>query len=164
MLVLTRKLDEQILIGDNVKITVIKVRNNQVRLGISAPRDVRVLRGELEPKETEMIIDLDLEDDQDADASQALLQTTAEMEASYRPEKARKPATKTRATEASNRVSKMLPTSNEPSRIVDTTETTGTVSSDGSAPSLSLFSGKVNRRTGEGSLKRSPLAGYFTAP
>lgn len=47
MLVLSRKVDEQILIGDDIKITVVKIRNNQIRLGISAPRDVRVLRGEL---------------------------------------------------------------------------------------------------------------------
>lgn len=59
MLVLTRKQDEQILIGDDVVITVIKIRNNQIRLGISAPRDVRVLRGELEAKVTEVTIDLD---------------------------------------------------------------------------------------------------------
>jgi carbon storage regulator CsrA len=48
MLVLTRKIDEQIKIGDDITITVIKLRNNQIRLGIEAPRDVRVLRAELE--------------------------------------------------------------------------------------------------------------------
>lgn len=52
MLVLTRKIDEQIKIGDDITITIIKLRNNQIRIGIDAPRDVRVLRGELEPKET----------------------------------------------------------------------------------------------------------------
>lgn len=48
MLVLTRKTDEQILIGDNIKITLIRVRGNSVRIGIDAPRDVRIVRGELE--------------------------------------------------------------------------------------------------------------------
>ena len=51
MLVLTRKTDEQIVIGDDIKITLIRVRGNTVRLGIEAPRDVRILRGELEPEE-----------------------------------------------------------------------------------------------------------------
>ena len=47
MLVLSRKQKQEILIGDNVKITVLKVKGNTVRLGIEAPRDVHVLRGEL---------------------------------------------------------------------------------------------------------------------
>lgn len=49
MLVLTRKLNEQIRIGDDVTITVIRVKGNTVRLGIEAPRSTRVVRGELEP-------------------------------------------------------------------------------------------------------------------
>ncbi len=51
MLVLTRKIDEQIVIGDDIKITLIRVRGNTVRLGIEAPRDVRIVRSELEPVE-----------------------------------------------------------------------------------------------------------------
>ncbi|MEM9643592.1 MAG: carbon storage regulator CsrA [Planctomycetota bacterium] len=47
MLVLTRKTDEQILIGDDIKITLIRVKGNQVRIGIDAPREIRVVRGEL---------------------------------------------------------------------------------------------------------------------
>lgn len=47
MLVLTRKQNQEILIGDNIKITVLKTKGNTVRLGIEAPRDVNVLRGEL---------------------------------------------------------------------------------------------------------------------
>ncbi len=49
MLVLTRKLDEQILIGEDIKVTLLRVRGNTVRLGIEAPRDVRIVRAELEP-------------------------------------------------------------------------------------------------------------------
>ncbi|MGB7347700.1 MAG: carbon storage regulator [Pirellulaceae bacterium] len=51
MLVLTRKLNEEILIGDNVKVTLIRVRGNTVRIGIEAPKEVRIVRGELEPLE-----------------------------------------------------------------------------------------------------------------
>ena len=52
MLVLSRKQNQEIHIGDQVKITVLKVKGNTVRLGIEAPRSVRVVRGELPPRET----------------------------------------------------------------------------------------------------------------
>ena len=47
MLVLSRKQNQEIIIGDNIKITVVKMKGNTVRLGIEAPREVNVLRGEL---------------------------------------------------------------------------------------------------------------------
>ncbi len=47
MLVLTRKQNEKIQIGDNITITVIRTKGKAVRLGIDAPRDINVLRGEL---------------------------------------------------------------------------------------------------------------------
>lgn len=47
MLVLTRKPQEKIRIGDGITITVIKTKGSGVRLGIEAPADVPVLRGEL---------------------------------------------------------------------------------------------------------------------
>lgn len=47
MLVLTRKLGENIRIGTNVKITVLEVRSGQVKLGIDAPPDVKVHREEI---------------------------------------------------------------------------------------------------------------------
>ena len=47
MLVLTRKLGENIRIGDSVKITVLEVRSGQVKLGIEAPPDVKVHREEI---------------------------------------------------------------------------------------------------------------------
>ncbi|HUE72078.1 MAG TPA: carbon storage regulator [Pirellulaceae bacterium] len=47
MLVLTRKLQERIKIGENVTITVLRVKGNAVRIGIEAPRSVRVIRAEL---------------------------------------------------------------------------------------------------------------------
>ncbi|MCL4207365.1 MAG: carbon storage regulator [Pirellulaceae bacterium] len=47
MLVLTRKLQEKIHIGDNVTITIVRIQGNTVRVGIEAPQDVRVVRGEI---------------------------------------------------------------------------------------------------------------------
>ena len=46
MLVLSRKPDETIVIGDEIKVSVLSVRGKQVRLGIDAPRDVAVNREE----------------------------------------------------------------------------------------------------------------------
>jgi carbon storage regulator len=47
MLVLTRQVDEDICIGSDVRVRVLSVRGNQVRLGIQAPRNVSVHRAEL---------------------------------------------------------------------------------------------------------------------
>lgn len=47
MLVLSRKRNESIIIGDDVKITVVDVRGDKVRLGIEAPKDIPVHRMEI---------------------------------------------------------------------------------------------------------------------
>ncbi len=47
MLVLSRKKDEKIVIGDSIKLMVIEIRGDKVRLGIEAPRDVSVHREEV---------------------------------------------------------------------------------------------------------------------
>ena len=47
MLILTRRVGETLMIGDEVTVTVLTVRGNQVRIGISAPEEVVVLREEL---------------------------------------------------------------------------------------------------------------------
>ena len=47
MLVLSRQLDESIMIGDDIRITVVDIRGDKVRLGIEAPRDVSVHRHEV---------------------------------------------------------------------------------------------------------------------
>lgn len=47
MLVLSRRLGETLIIGDDVKITVLGISGNQVRLGIAAPKDVSVHREEV---------------------------------------------------------------------------------------------------------------------
>jgi len=48
MLVLSRKPGQKLQIGDNITITVLEVHGHVLRLGIEAPRDVRVLRAELQ--------------------------------------------------------------------------------------------------------------------
>ncbi|MEA5040813.1 MAG: carbon storage regulator CsrA [Clostridiaceae bacterium] len=53
MLVISRKAGEAVLIGDNLEISVLEVVGDKIKLGISAPRDVRVIRKEL--KETEQL-------------------------------------------------------------------------------------------------------------
>lgn len=47
MLVVSRKVGERILIGDSVVVTVVKVGNGGVRIGIEAPREMAVVREEL---------------------------------------------------------------------------------------------------------------------
>lgn len=47
MLVLSRKKDEKIIIGDNITLMVIEIRGDKVRLGIEAPKDVTVHREEV---------------------------------------------------------------------------------------------------------------------
>jgi len=47
MLILTRRVGESVMIGDNVTVTVLGVKGNQVRLGVNAPRDVAVHREEI---------------------------------------------------------------------------------------------------------------------
>lgn len=47
MLILTRRVGESLVIGDNVNVTVLGVKGNQVRIGVSAPKDVAVHREEI---------------------------------------------------------------------------------------------------------------------
>ncbi|GHV33571.1 hypothetical protein FACS18949_07870 [Clostridia bacterium] len=47
MLVLTRKLNQSITLGDNVRLTVLAIENDRVSIGVDAPREVRIFRSEL---------------------------------------------------------------------------------------------------------------------
>jgi carbon storage regulator len=48
MLVLSRKEGEQIVVGDNIRVTILAIKGNRVRLGLVAPPDVSILRQELD--------------------------------------------------------------------------------------------------------------------
>lgn len=47
MLVLTRKVGERVLIGDDIELTVLEVKGDSIRLGIQAPRETRIQRAEI---------------------------------------------------------------------------------------------------------------------
>lgn len=47
MLILTRKVGESLLIGDDVEITVLSIRGSQVKLGVKAPKEIAVHREEI---------------------------------------------------------------------------------------------------------------------
>jgi carbon storage regulator len=47
MLILTRRVGESLMIGDEVNVTVLGIRGNQVRIGVDAPKDVAVHREEI---------------------------------------------------------------------------------------------------------------------
>ncbi len=47
MLILTRKTGEKLMIGDNVEMTILSVKGNQVRVGVTAPKDISVHREEV---------------------------------------------------------------------------------------------------------------------
>ncbi len=47
MLVLTRKINESIIIGEGIKVKILEIRGDQVRVGIEAPKDVKIFREEI---------------------------------------------------------------------------------------------------------------------
>lgn len=66
MLILTRRIGETLIIGDDVNITVLGVKGNQVRLGINAPKDVSVHREEiyLRIQQEKQGVDADVEEEE----------------------------------------------------------------------------------------------------
>lgn len=47
MLILARKLNERIVIGDDIEVSIVEIKGDQVKLGIAAPREVKVYRHEV---------------------------------------------------------------------------------------------------------------------
>jgi carbon storage regulator len=54
MLILTRKLNEKILIGEGIVVTVLELRGGKVKLGFAAPEGVKILREELKEKKDDV--------------------------------------------------------------------------------------------------------------
>jgi carbon storage regulator len=50
VLVLTRKINETIIIGENIRVTIMAIHGRQVRLAIEAPQEVTIVRGELDQR------------------------------------------------------------------------------------------------------------------
>ena len=57
MLVLSRKLNDEIVVGEDVVIRIVKIKGNTVRIGISAPQEVSIMRGELPRREIEFDVE-----------------------------------------------------------------------------------------------------------
>ena len=57
MLILTRRIGESLNIGDQIEVTIVKVKSNQVVLGIEAPRNIPVVRSELLCKDEQVVND-----------------------------------------------------------------------------------------------------------
>ena len=55
MLVLTRKVDEEIVIGNDIVVKIVRVKGGSIRVGIEAPRNVRVMRAELTAEDRELM-------------------------------------------------------------------------------------------------------------
>jgi carbon storage regulator CsrA len=77
MLVLSRKVDQEIVIDGNIKIRVLKVKGNTIRLGIDAPQEVHIARGELEKRDSREAQNLPKADDVNANFS-VVFDTNAE--------------------------------------------------------------------------------------
>jgi len=141
MLVLTRKLDEQILIGNDIKITLIRVRGNTVRLGIEAPRDVRVVRSELNLHA--------------AATEDNALQIGEREEAFAHPVPPRKPVAEPQSTCGA------VETKSQPINRMSS----GWTALEQAAPATNatLFVGSVGRDGSHPRLKRAPLSAFLCA-
>ena len=64
MLILTRKFDEEIKIGSEITVKVLSISDGQVKLGISAPNNVEIFRGEIYEKVKQVTIEASLQSKQ----------------------------------------------------------------------------------------------------
>lgn len=86
MLVLTRKTHEQIQIGENITITILRLKGHAVRVGIDAPTDVRIIRGELGEKSSVDLLDQASCEDRDSAANRSPRPTASTEPAVERPQ------------------------------------------------------------------------------
>ncbi len=77
MLVLSRKINDEIIIDENVTVRVLRVKGNTVRIGITAPDDVSIMRGELPRREIEFELPIKAEDESDEEESEIRFQRYA---------------------------------------------------------------------------------------
>jgi len=142
MLVLTRKADEQILIGDDIKITLVRVRGNSVRIGIDAPKNIRVVRGELAAR----------------DASEGSAPIVEREEVFARPE------AQTTYTGATNRIATVKNSVSVPSSGQSDTETRHASSSSPAHPNATnSFVKPASMPNTLEKTKRPPLSAFVSA-
>jgi len=89
MLVLTRKQQQKIQIGENITVTILRVKGSVVRLGIEAPDDVRILRSELACVQMDDRLPSD-----DTTAVEESAEADPRMQPSHRPLPACNPSTR----------------------------------------------------------------------
>ena len=147
MLVLTRKMNEQILIGNDIKITLVRVRGNSVRIGIEAPRAVRVVRGELAVHDESSSIHSD-------ERSCEELQLSEREQAFAHPMEVR-PLSESKVKKVSNKSAGAV------SRL-DEFPVVSHPSFDTTVP-RQVFVGRVDRNGESVELRRAPLARFMSA-
>ncbi len=85
MLVLTRKTQQQIQIGNNIVITILQVKGQAVRVGIEAPRDIRVIRSEISHKPlARESVELETVELETAEPEPAMVEASASRRAAVR--------------------------------------------------------------------------------
>ena len=74
MLVLSRKINEKILIGGNIEVTIVDIKGDIVKVGINAPKEVSILRGELLTEVERATVEAAMSDTASIDELQAVEQ------------------------------------------------------------------------------------------